>query len=76
MQDAGSRGFRFLADANGALTKALDMQFDSEALFGNKRARRFALYVRNGTVANVFVEPDLTGVGETAAGKVLSAIGA
>ena len=74
MADAGSQGFRFLADANGGLTKALDMQFDSEALFGNKRARRFALYVRKGTVAKVFVEPDNTGVGESAAEKVLAAI--
>ncbi|KAF8247700.1 Redoxin [Wilcoxina mikolae CBS 423.85] len=74
VKDASAAEFRFLADSAGSLIKALDMEFDSEAIFGNKRSKRFALYVQNGTVKKVFVEPDNTGVGESAAGKVLAAI--
>ncbi|KAA8913630.1 AhpC/TSA family protein [Sphaerosporella brunnea] len=70
----GTPEFRFLADPAGALTAALDMEFDSEKIFGNKRSKRYALYVQNGKVKQVFVEPDNTGVSESAAGKVLEAI--
>jgi 2-Cys peroxiredoxin 5 len=50
------------------------MEFDSEKIFGNKRSKRYALFVRNGTVKQVFAEPDNTGVAESAAGRVLEAI--
>ncbi|KAI5776892.1 thioredoxin-like protein [Geopyxis carbonaria] len=63
-------GFRFMADSSGALTRALDMEFDSAAIFGNNRGKRYVLTVENGKVAKVFVEPDNTGVkGEIFYGK-------
>jgi 2-Cys peroxiredoxin 5 len=74
LKDNSAGEFRFLADPAGVLTSALDMEFDSEKIFGNKRSKRYALYVQNGKVKQVFVEPDNTGVAESAAGKVLEAI--
>ena len=67
--------FRFLADGAGALTGALDMFFNSSIpIFGNRRSKRYALYVENGTVKKVFAEPDNTGVNVSAADNVLAAI--
>ncbi|KAI5814868.1 AhpC/TSA family protein [Pyronema omphalodes] len=66
--------FRFLADPSGELTRALDMEFDSAHIFGNNRAKRFALVVEKGTVKHVFAEPDNTGVDVSAAEKVLKAL--
>lgn len=61
--DAGSRsGIRFLADAHAAFTKAADLAFDSTAIFGNERSKRYALVIEDGKVKEVHVEPDNTGV--------------
>ncbi|KAL9054010.1 MAG: hypothetical protein Q9162_004416 [Coniocarpon cinnabarinum] len=62
---------RFLADASGAFTKALDMSFDASPLLGNERSKRYALVVDGGKVASVHAEPDNTGVNESSAQKVL-----
>lgn len=70
----GEGSFRFLADPAGELTNALKLDFDSEHIFGNRRSKRYALYVENGTVKKVFAEPDNTGVDVSAASKVLAAI--
>jgi len=74
LKDSAAGEFRFLADSDGSLTDALEMSFDSEKIFGNKRSKRYALCVENGTVKKVFVEPDNTGVKESAAEKVLAAV--
>jgi len=74
VNDSTAGEFRFLADSDGSLTAALEMGFDSEKIFGNRRSKRYALYVENGTVRNVFAEPDNTGVDVSAAEKVLAAI--
>ena len=66
--------FRFLADASGELTKKLELDFDSEHIFGNRRSKRYALYVERGVVKRVFAEPDNTGVDVSAANKVLDAV--
>jgi 2-Cys peroxiredoxin 5 len=50
------------------------MDWDSEVVFGNRRSKRYAMYVRDGKVKAVFAEPDNTGVAESAANKVLEAI--
>ena len=53
---------RFLGDPSGQFTEALDVSFDSAAIFGNNRSKRYALLVENGKVKDAFVEPDNIGV--------------
>jgi peroxiredoxin len=53
---------RFLGDPSGKFTEALDLSFDSSAIFGNNRSKRYALLIENGKVKEAFVEPDNTGV--------------
>lgn len=61
--DAESKsGIRFLADTHAAFTKAVDLAFDSTAIFGNERSKRYALVVEDGKVKELYVEPDNTGV--------------
>ncbi|OTA80247.1 hypothetical protein M434DRAFT_401851 [Hypoxylon sp. CO27-5] len=64
-------GIRFLADPAGEFTKALDLGFEAPALFGDTRAKRYALVVENGKVKSVHVEPDNTGTDVSMADKVL-----
>jgi 2-Cys peroxiredoxin 5 len=56
---------RFLGDPTGKFTEALDLSFDSVAIFGNNRSKRYALLVEDGKVKEAFVEPDNTGVNGT-----------
>ncbi|KAL1978789.1 hypothetical protein VTN31DRAFT_1648 [Thermomyces dupontii] len=67
----GKSGVRFLGDPTGKFTEALDLAFDSTAIFGNKRSKRYALVTENGKIKEVHVEPDNTGVNVSAANKVL-----
>ncbi|KAK1072509.1 hypothetical protein LTR12_009888 [Friedmanniomyces endolithicus] len=64
-------GIRFLADPHAAFTKALDLEFDGTAIFGQPRSKRYALVVEDGKVKKVHVEPDNTGVKESAVDNVL-----
>ncbi|KAH8701713.1 AhpC/TSA family protein [Talaromyces proteolyticus] len=72
LDPTGKSGVRFLADPAGAFTDALDLGFDSAAIFGNQRSKRYALVIENGKVTEAHVEPDNTGVNVSAAEKVLS----
>jgi peroxiredoxin len=54
--------FRWIADPAGEFTRALDLEFDSEPIFGNKRSKRYALLVEGGKVTKAAVEPDNTGI--------------
>ncbi|KAI5920559.1 Redoxin [Camillea tinctor] len=65
-------GIRFLADPSGVFTKALELDFDASAFFGNERSKRYALVVKDGKVKSVHVEPDSTGTDVSMAEKVLS----
>ncbi|KAL1629412.1 hypothetical protein SLS54_001161 [Diplodia seriata] len=67
---------RFIADPAGAFTKALDLSFDSRAIFGNERSKRYALVIEDGKVKEAHVEPDNTGVDGTTLSSVLSVISA
>ncbi|KAI7566935.1 hypothetical protein KC346_g20871, partial [Hortaea werneckii] len=62
---------RFLADPHATLTNALDLAFDSTAIFGQPRSKRYALVVEGGKVSEAHVEPDNTGVNVSTASKVL-----
>ena len=63
--------FRFLGDPSGEFTKTLDAGFDASAIFGGFRSKRYALIVKDGEVAQAFVEPDNTGTKESMADNVL-----
>ncbi|KFZ20241.1 hypothetical protein V502_03259 [Pseudogymnoascus sp. VKM F-4520 (FW-2644)] len=67
----GATGFRFIGDPACTFTKALDLDFDGTAIFGNERSKRYALLVEDGKVKQAFVEPDNTGIDVSAAEKVL-----
>ncbi|KAK5116904.1 hypothetical protein LTR62_006625 [Meristemomyces frigidus] len=71
LNGAGGSGIRFLADPQGAFTRALDLEWDATAAFGQPRSKRYALKIEDGKVKEVFVEPDNTGVDVSAADKVL-----
>ncbi|KAK5662600.1 hypothetical protein OQA88_8514 [Cercophora sp. LCS_1] len=71
LDPAGDAGVRFLADPSGAYTKALDMDWDGSAIFGNERSKRYTIVVENGKVKSVDVEPDNTGTSVSLAENVL-----
>ena len=62
LDTTGATGIRFLGDPSGEFTKELDLTFDSAAVFGNDRSKRYALVVEDGKVKEAHVEPDNTGV--------------
>jgi 2-Cys peroxiredoxin 5 len=71
LDPSGKSGIRFLGDPTGKFTEALDLSFDSSAIFGNNRSKRYVLLVEDGKVKEAFVEPDNTGLNVSAAEKVL-----
>ncbi|OJJ49187.1 hypothetical protein ASPZODRAFT_129598 [Penicilliopsis zonata CBS 506.65] len=71
LDPSGKSGVRFLGDPTGQFTEALDLSFDSTAIFGNRRSKRYALVIEDGKVKEAHVEPDNTGVDVSAAEKVL-----
>ncbi|CAK7228354.1 hypothetical protein SCUCBS95973_006852 [Sporothrix curviconia] len=62
---------RFLGDPAGEFTRALDLEFDASAFFGNHRSKRYALVIKDGKVKSAHVEPDNTGTDVSLANKVL-----
>ncbi|KAF3025050.1 hypothetical protein G7054_g8616 [Neopestalotiopsis clavispora] len=71
LDPAGDSGIRFLADPTGEFTSALELDFDSVAIFGNRRAKRYALVLEDGKVKSIHVEPDNTGTNASLAENVL-----
>jgi len=71
LDEKKTSGIRFLGDPSGNFTRALDVEFDSAALLGNNRSKRYALVTEDGKVKKVNIEPDNTGVDVSAAEKVL-----
>ncbi|KAM3413910.1 hypothetical protein BST61_g10583 [Cercospora zeina] len=73
--DPGAKsGIRFLGDPHSELTKAWDLEFESAKVFGQNRGKRCAIITENGKVKSVHLEPDNTGVNESAAEKVLASL--
>jgi peroxiredoxin len=67
-------GLQMLADGNADLVRALGLEMDASSYGMGTRAKRFALYVEDGVVRNIFVEAP----GEykvSSAEHVLAAIG-
>ena len=67
----GSSGIRFLGDASGKFTRALDVEFEAASFLGTNRSKRYAFVVEDGKVKSVHIEPDNIGLSVSAAGKVL-----
>jgi len=65
-------GLRFLADHDGAFTRALGTGFDAPPAFGDTRCKRLAIVTEDGKVKAVHIEPDNTGLNVSAASKVLA----
>merc|ERR1719234_1788008 len=62
-QNQGTAGkVRMLADTCGELTAALELQLDLAAVLGNVRCKRFSMLVEDGTITQLNVEPDGTGL--------------
>ncbi|MEZ4278816.1 MAG: glutathione peroxidase [Myxococcota bacterium] len=57
----GIRRVELIADGNAALTRALGMDVSKEDLCFGVRSWRYAMIVRDGVVAALFVEPDVAG---------------
>jgi len=53
---------RMLADTNGALAKALDLELDLSGPLGSIRSKRFALVAEDNVIKAIDVEPDGTGL--------------
>ncbi|KAL2210869.1 Redoxin [Sarocladium strictum] len=62
---------RFLGDPAAEFTKALDLDWDASAAFGNARGKRYALKIEDGKVKEAHVEPDNAGFNVSDANKVL-----
>ncbi|KZL84665.1 tsa family protein, partial [Colletotrichum incanum] len=71
LDPAGETGIRFLGDPAGEFTKSLEVDFDSKAIFGNDRSKRYTLVIENGKVKEAHVEPDNIGTKVSLADKVL-----
>ncbi|KAI3539274.1 IBR domain-containing protein [Colletotrichum filicis] len=71
LDPAAQTGIRFLGDPSGEFTRAFDVDFDSKAIFGNDRSKRYTLVIENGKVKEAHVEPDNIGTAVSLADKVL-----
>lgn len=78
--DAWSKTYRpdeavqFVADGNLDFTKAAGQELDLSAIGLGNRSQRYAAVVRDGKVANMFVEPDATQVTVSGAENVLASL--
>jgi peroxiredoxin len=48
---------RMLADGNGEFTRAMGLELDASGFGMGKRSQRYAMIVKDGTVAHLLVEP-------------------
>jgi peroxiredoxin len=57
-KDQGATGkVRMVADGNGELTRALGLEMDATGFGMGQRSKRYAMVVKDGTVAELLVEP-------------------
>ena len=66
--------FHFLADDTGKFTSDLGQTWDAEKLLGNRRSKRYALFLIDGVVHDFIVDTDPTLVEKTSADYVLHTI--
>jgi peroxiredoxin len=53
-------GLLFLADGNGDFARGLGLTFDGRPLGLGERSKRYAMWVKNGSIQHLAIEPDLT----------------
>lgn len=63
----------FLADGNGDFARALGLIFDGRALGLGFRSKRYAMWVKNGFIQHLIVEPDPTTADVSTAYSLLKA---
>eukprot|EP00095_Tigriopus_kingsejongensis_P006605 snap_masked-scaffold634_size121673-processed-gene-0.6 protein:Tk06605 transcript:snap_masked-scaffold634_size121673-processed-gene-0.6-mRNA-1 annotation:"peroxiredoxin- mitochondrial isoform x2" len=61
---------RMLADTQGKLAEAFDLEVDLSAVLGTKRMKRFSMVVEDGKVTEANIEPDGTGMTCSLAEKI------
>ena len=54
------KNVKVLPDGNGTFTEGMGQLIDMSGVGFNKRSRRYAMIVDNGTVTKMFIEPDST----------------
>lgn len=59
--DQGVHNVRLIADGNGEFTEGMGMLVDKEAIGFGKRSWRYSMYVKDGIVDKMFIEPDVEG---------------
>lgn len=59
--DQGLHNVRVIADGNGEFTDGMGMLVGKEAIGFGKRSWRYSMYVKNGVVEKMFIEPDVEG---------------
>ncbi|EPE26237.1 Thioredoxin-like protein [Glarea lozoyensis ATCC 20868] len=67
----GDSPIRFLADPAGKFTREIGLEFESAAMLGTNRSKRYAIVVKGGKVEKVEVEPDNVGAVVSVAEKIL-----
>jgi 2-Cys peroxiredoxin 5 len=67
----GDSPIRWLADPAGKFTRALGLEFESAAMLGTNRSKRYAIVVKGGKVEKIEVEPDNVGAEVSVAEKIL-----
>lgn len=67
---AGDAGIRMLADADGALTKSMGLDFDAPPVGLHGRSKRFALLAEDGVVKVLHLEEN-PGVCDTSGGEAM-----
>jgi len=76
-QHLNIKNVKVIPDGNGELAESLGMLIDMSAITFGKRSRRFAAVINNGTVEQMFVEPEGTATnpdpyGETSPESVMT----
>jgi peroxiredoxin len=76
-QHLNIKNVKVIPDGNGELAESLGMLIDMSAITFGKRSRRFAAVINNGTVEQMFVEPEGTATnpdpyGETSPESVIN----
>ena len=73
------KNVKVLPDGNGTFTEGMGQLIDMSGVGFNKRSRRYAMIVDNGTVTKMFIEPDASAndgdpYGETTPDNVLESL--
>jgi glutaredoxin-like protein len=60
-RDSGAKTVRLLADGNGDFSREMGLLVDKSAIGFGKRSWRYSMFVNNGIIEKLFVEPEKAG---------------